>query len=436
MSRMDPGRGSASSLLGRIRFRLLDLGRGTHVLRKFDELLAERTLDIEALRRIQSDKLARYTRAAIENTDFYSAYERFEDFPYLEKAVVNANADRLMSRIRQGKIFRKKTSGSTGTPMVYFTGEESQNYLWAGILLAWNAAGYRLGDKVAIMAGSALFNSGRKQRAYYAMMNATLLSAFDLHQERLGQYARLLAQGGHRLMYAYASAADRLAEYVIANGLEGRFRLKGIVCTAENLTEPMRARIKKAFGCTVLSQYGCNDAGVSAYECSEGSGFHLIITRCFEELAPDGSLVATDLANQHQFLPRLTTGDVVEMGDAPCRCGCGYPLIRRVIGRTSDILRDREGNSVHAIFIDHMLRENTQIAAYQIVYSDTTLKLNLKLAHGDSVDATRYVAMIRDRLRFDTVQVVFNEEFVRLPNDKYRLLQRVDEIPEVADSPA
>ncbi|SFU63013.1 hypothetical protein [Nitrosospira multiformis] len=87
---------------------------------------------------------------------------------------------------------RKKTGGSTGEPLVFYTGTQSQSYLWAGIPLSWRAAGYRLGEPVAFLAGSSLFDTGFKESVYYKLMNIKLFSAFELSDERLQAYTKEL----------------------------------------------------------------------------------------------------------------------------------------------------------------------------------------------------------------------------------------------------
>ena len=138
-------------------------------------------------------------------------------------------------------------------------------------------AGYRLGEPVAFLAGSALFGAGGKQRLYYRLMNVRLLSAFDLSAARLAQYAVTVARC--RLLYGYASAIHRLAQHLLTSPVRPAFALRGIVCTAEVLTDTMRGDIEQAFGVPCFNQYGCNDAGVSAYECERLSGFHLVSAR-------------------------------------------------------------------------------------------------------------------------------------------------------------
>lgn len=88
------------------------------------------------------------------------------------------------------KLFKKTTGGSTGEPFAYYTTSELQSYLWAGIILSWEVAGYKLGEKVAFFAGSSLIKQGIKHKLFYKLLNADLLYASPLNDEVMQAYAK------------------------------------------------------------------------------------------------------------------------------------------------------------------------------------------------------------------------------------------------------
>ena len=424
------GGGTAwQALAGRCRFGLIDLIRGTRsvaLLRELEALAFAPPAALAASRQRAFDAYVARVRAA---SSLYRQYGAFAQFPVIDKAFASANRALLHNRSYHGKLVRKKTGGSTGQPFVYVTGVRAQSYLWAAILLSWRVAGYRLGEPVAFLAGSALFGNGLRQRLYYRLMNARLYSAFDLAPARLAGYARSMAAARCRLLYGYASAIHQLALHVLASRERPVFALRGVVCTAEVLSEPMRAAIEQAFGVPCYSQYGCNDAGVSAYECERRQGFHLISTRAWHEVLDDGRLLATDLANDAFFLPRYDTGDLIKMADAPCPCGRSFPLIASVIGRANDLVRDTAGHSVHSEFFTHLFRDDPDIAAFQVLYDDSELAI---LVHGARVSARqqRYLDRIGAALQFDMIRILRNKPFIRISNGKHRFVMHVDNVAE------
>lgn len=423
-------RGNGSVLqrvAGRVRFGLIDLIRGTRSVALLRDLEALQFEPSASLRQRQSALLDTYVALVRRQSPLYAGYEGFEQFPVIDKAFANAHRDKLVNRGYNGKVVRKKTGGSTGEPFVYATGVEAQSYLWAAILLSWRVAGYRLGEPVAFIAGSALFGSGYKQKIYYKLMNVRMFSAFDMSAERLDAYAAGIAQGRCRLLYGYASAIHQLALHLLRQPARPQFSLRGVVCTAEVLTPAMRATIEQAFGVPCYSQYGCNDAGVSAYECERRDGFHLITQRSYFEVLDGGRLVSTDLSNDAFFLPRYDTGDLVAMAEAPCACGRGFPLIQTVVGRANDLVEDQAGKAVHSEFFTHLFREDPRISEFQVIYDKADLVVIVHCP--DPVFShPPYLERIRAALAFDAVSFAVNRPFVAIKNGKHRFVMRVDNV--------
>ncbi len=415
------------NLAGKIRFGLIDLARGTRALALLRELEALQFEAPQALRARQAKSLQRYASLVRANCTLYAGYDDFSQFPVIDKAFANAHRGALFNRSYRGKLVRKKTGGSTGEPFVYATGVEAQSYLWAAILLSWRVAGYQLGEPVAFLAGTALFGTGYKQKIYYKLMNVHMFSAFDMAAERLAQYADGIARARCRLLYGYASAIYQLALHILQQPERPRFMLRGVVCTAEVLTPSMRACIEQAFGVPCYSQYGCNDGGVSAYECERRQGFHLITQRAYAEVLADGRLVSTDLSNDAFFLPRYDTGDLVDMAATPCACGRGFPLIKSVVGRTNDMVTDSAGNSVHSEFFTHLFREDQRIGSFQVIYDASDLVVIVHCAD-PAFSHPAYVERIRAALAFRSISFAVHRPFVAIANGKHRFVMRVDSV--------
>jgi len=411
-----------------LRYRLIDLARGTRAISLLNALRRSQYDSPQALAARDANRLLAYFNELRASVPLFRNAQHFNDLPVLDKRFINTHRESLMSPHYKGKLVRKKTGGSTGEPLVYYTGTDAQSYLWAGLFLSWEAAGYQLGDKVAFLAGSSLFATGYKQRIYYSLLKVTILSAFDMSATRMDSYAEKLQRGQHRLLYGYASAIHRMARHFLDQGRQPTTALRGIVCTAETLTPAMRADIEAAFGVPCFSQYGCNDAGVSAFECEERNGFHLLSERCHAEVLDGGRLVATDVSNRAMFMPRYDTGDLVRMSGRHCPCGRGLPLIDEVIGRQNDVVVDPDGAAVHSEFFTHLFREDGRIHSFQVVFDAMELRINL---HSAPMQATEqdalvapYAARIRQSLHFPQTVFVFNEPFLTQQNGKHRFVMR------------
>lgn len=409
-----------------LRYALIDLARGTHSLDLLRELEQIQFLSPEELEAQNCDAAKAYYRTLHESIGLFRSATCYADLPIIDKTFIREHRNQLMNPAYRGRLIRKKTGGSTGEPLIYYTGTASQSFLWASLFLAWKVTGWRLGERVAFLAGSALATEGLRNRIYQRLLNLQLLSAFDLSITRLSDYIRALEEGEPRLLYGYASAIHRLARFIIDSKLTPRTRLRAVMCTAEVMTPAMRVDIEHALGVPCFNQYGCNDAGVSAFECELRDGLHLITPRCFAEVLEDGRLIATDLSNTAMFLPRYDTGDRVRMSGRRCPCGRGLPLIEEVLGRQNDLVVDPNGAAVHSAFFNALFREDARIRAYQVVYDERSLSINVHVVSKATAAEieSEYRRSIEGRLRFPLIRFCVNQPFFTLPNAKHRYVMR------------
>lgn len=422
-------RPSMSSSSRNLRFGMIDLVRGTRTVSLLKELEETQFLPPDEIRARQEALLDDYVGKLRRASPLYRGLPDFSAFPIIEKDFVYRNRNLLMNPEYRGKIFRKKTGGSTGEPLIFDTSALAQSHLWAGLLLSWTTAGYRPSDPVVFLAGSSVFGSGYKQSVYYKLMNVRFLTAYNLSPEVMTSYVDTIANGGFRLIFGYATAIHEVALHVLRRPRRPSFSLRGIVCTAEVLTEAMRETIEAAFGASCFNQYGCHEAGVSAYECEEKKGLHLITTRSYHEVQEDGRLISTDLSNDAFFLPRYDTGDLVVMSDQACSCGRGFPLIREVIGRRNDVVRDKSGKVIHHCFFVHLFRHDPRIVAFQVLFDRDRIAILLR-ARVNGNGWPEYTAAVRSAMQFDELLIIEDRPFIHTSGGKRRYVVQVEDVGE------
>jgi phenylacetate-CoA ligase len=75
---------------------------------------------------------------AVNNTDFYSEYRDYKsikDFPIIDKNIIKANIEGLLSQEYRGKeLHCMSTSGSTGTPLTIKQNKNKRNRVLAEII--------------------------------------------------------------------------------------------------------------------------------------------------------------------------------------------------------------------------------------------------------------------------------------------------------------
>jgi phenylacetate-CoA ligase len=153
--------------------------------------------------------------------------------------------------------------------------------------------------------------------------------------------------------------------------------LNAIYTTAEKLLPHMKKNIEDVFDCDVYDNYGLNDGGVGAYECSEHNGLHIDTERSIMEVVDDsrqqisdgiGNVLATGLYNYAMPFIRYDTGDMGYIIEDKCGCGRKSTLLKEIIGRSVDILQTPEGKSVHGWFLLYIFWEYGEgIKEYQVI---------------------------------------------------------------------
>ena len=131
--------------------------------------------------------------------------------------------------------------------------------------------------------------------------------------------------------------------------------LRVVRTVGEVVTDSLRERCRAVLGVPIVDAYTCQEAGYLALECPESGLYHVMAEAVIVEvLRPDGTacgegetgkVVITDLHNHATPIVRYALGDLAEVG-GPCGCGRGLPTIRRIVGRSRNLLRLPDGTRV------------------------------------------------------------------------------------------
>ncbi len=407
-------------LPGKMGFHIVDLLRGTGIMKALKELHAEQYMPVNELNALRRQRLDKLFEKAVSSVPYYNNFSSYEEVPVLTKEVVINHFNEFFSYPKKDGLSKKTTGGSTGVPFAYYTSRESVSYMWAGIIMSWEMTGYKPGDKVIFLAGSSIVKNDWKHKLFYKLLNVDVLYASPLNDEIMNGYAEIIKNQKTAVVYGYSYAINTMAEYLNRVKQHSFPDLKGIVCTAELLTDSARAKIEKAFGVPVFDQYGCNEGGISAFEC-EHKKMHLISTRAYYEVNEENALISTDLINDGFIMLKYNTTDIVEFDNKTCSCKRSFPVIKKMIGRLNDVVVDMDKKVLHASFFGITLSKDSAIHQYQVTFNNDSLQLNI---HSDKDDEAyfrdKYIPVISQYARFDDYTVVLNAPFEKTPNGKHR----------------
>jgi len=349
------------------------------------------------LKALQENQLRSAIASAYENVPYYRqlfrrldlyprdirSIEDLEKLPVLTRETIKKNWEQFkpvnLSRIR---YFSQMTGGSTGTPFLYRLDNFERLFDGALMYRGWGYAGYEPGDRMAILAGSSLdigTRSALVTKVHEVVRNVRMLSSFDLGEDDLRKYVKILDSFRPEFLRGYASAIYFFARWISQNHIE-MHGPKAVFTTAEKLYPHMREMIEGALNCEVYDGYGLNDGGISAYECPEHRGLHLDTERGIAEVVDDsdrqvtagpGRLLATSLSNASMPFIRYETGDMADIlpEEAVCPCGRGYRLLREIIGRSADVLVTPSGKHVHGWYLGIVVCEflGDRVKEFQVV---------------------------------------------------------------------
>lgn len=408
-------------LIGIIRLLVIDMLRGTNIMSELDRLNKEQYLTRAQLDQLSSQKTKQVIAYAKSHVAYYKTFNQNDELPVLTKDLIRGNSEKFLAPNYSEKLYPKSTGGSTGLPLHYYTTAKAQGFMWAGILHSWKVLGYKLGDKVAFVSGTALVKSNWQHQLFYKLLNVEVLSAYDLSEVSIERYLKTINEKQIKLIYGYPTALNQIALYLLKNNNYEFNYLKGIVTTSEVLYNKHRLNIEKAFKVKVRNQYGCNEAGISAFECEYGK-LHLINTASSIEIH-NGDLFGTNLINDAFYFIKYHTGDSIEISEAhTCLCKRGYPIIEKIKGRSVDIIVDKNGKKIHASLFSILFRSLPIVEQFQVQFNENTIDIYLKLNESDlsQEQYNHLLRIVKSQMFFNEYRVFCNSPFLQSENAKHK----------------
>lgn len=358
-----------------VYFPLVQRYKGEHLLEELDSLRRQARLRPEALAARQRERLRSLLREARALPFWSERLAGLGDPPDLEafSQVRPLSKDELRAHFHAltvpgARIVQEgTTSGSTGVAVrVRFSPEhQASNFACQWFGRSWY--GVQIGDPGVWLWGRPVASPVRRAvlSAKARLNNLLLLQIFDLSEETLAGWWRQIRAFRPVYFYGYASALDKLAEYIEAQGPAPDFPVKLVSSAAEVLYDFQRQRLQRVFGAPVANEYGSTETGTIAFECPRG-GWHLMSEHTYAEfLREDGQLAApgelgeiavTPLRNGSMPLLRYRLGDMGARATAPCPCGRPWPTMAMGVGKTVEVVKTRAGRVLSGAIFHYINR--------------------------------------------------------------------------------
>jgi phenylacetate-coenzyme A ligase PaaK-like adenylate-forming protein len=164
-------------------------------------------------------------------------------------------------------------------------------------------------------------------------------------------------------------------------------RLRQIRTIGETLHSGTREAAQRVLGVDITDTYSSEEAGIIAVQCPESGLYHVMAESLIVEVLDErgeacmpgqiGRVVITDLHNFATPLIRYELGDFAETSDA-CPCGRGLPVLKRIVGRSRNMVRLPDGRSFWPLVGFARYRDVAPIRQYQLIQRELeTLEVRL-----------------------------------------------------------
>lgn len=417
----------------------------------YQKLIQNQWIPYEELKEEQAKQLKCMIDFAYKNVPYYhrlfnnlnllpediKEMEDLQKLPILTKDIIKLNWEYFKPiNLNNVKYYEHVTGGSTGTPFKYRLNKFDRFFSGALLYRGWNYGGYKLGDRIVFLGGSSL-NIGPKtyfnDKIHEVVRNLKKLSSYDMADKEMRDYVNTINSFKPKFIRGYASSIYFFSRWIEENNLE-IYQPLAVFTTGENLAPNMREKIGRVFGCDVYNNYGLNDGGVSAYECSHHSGLHIDTERSIMEVVNTngdqlevgkGEILATSLYNYAMPFIRYNTGDIGHITDEICSCNRGHKLLKKLEGRSVDILVTPEGKNVHGWFFDSIFwKYDTRIKEYQVVQEKIDkIVINIIPEEDFDVEVLKKIeAIIRTKSKSWVIQFKFPSKIERTSAGKYKFI--------------
>jgi phenylacetate-CoA ligase len=292
----------------------------------------------------------RLGRAGIKSGDEIRSLSDLRRIPFTTKGDLREGFPYGFLAVPLDEVIRlHASSGTTGTPTtIYFSAADIKR--WTGyVARCIYGTGCNKSDVFQNMITYGLFTGGL---GFHQGGEEVGMLVIPSGPGNTARQFRFMQDFGTTVVHATPSFLLHVESKMKEEGVSrDSVRLRKAFAGAEPYSEDTRRRIENLLAIDVYNSYGLsemNGPGV-AFECQAKNGLHLWEDGYIGEIVdPDtleplsdgetGELVLTCLCREATPLLRYRTRDLSSFYTGPCACGRTHRRLRRITGRTDDML--------------------------------------------------------------------------------------------------
>ncbi|NLX70828.1 MAG: phenylacetate--CoA ligase [Clostridiales bacterium] len=339
-------------------------------------------MDREQLRELQSRRLVETVRRVYHHVPYYrqrmqelgivpediNGVEDLHKLPFTTKQDLRDNYPYGLFAVPLSEIVRlHASSGTTGKPTVVgYTRKDIVNWseLMARTLVS---GGTRMDSVIQVAYGYGLFTGGLGVHYGAERIGASVIPVSGGNTKR---QIMIMKDFGTTVLACTPSYALYLAETMEEMGIKREeLKLQYGIFGAEPWSEAMRKEIEEKMQISAIDIYGLSEVigpGVAS-ECQYKAGLHIFEDHFIPEIidpetgevlpeGKEGELVFTTINKEGLPVIRYRTRDISALNYEPCPCGRTHVRMKKVLGRTDDMIIIR-GVNVFPSQIESVLME-------------------------------------------------------------------------------
>jgi len=376
-----------TKILENLFFPLGDFIMRTEVGKQLKIQRSYNTYNKLELETLQLSKLNTILEHATYSCTFYKKYKmQMEDplvwltkFPILSKKEISGKTDDFISnKFKKDTLIKYETSGSSGIRSTVYLDRKEQSICRAILLNWWEWNGYYIG-KPLVQTGISPDRGIIKSLKDF-LLSTLYIDAFGLTEpDILKKLDRVKNKKGMHL-FGYASSLYVIAKVAGKNNIQLKFDLA--MSQGDKLFDHYQKAIEEEFDTKVVEDYGCNE-GMMIGQKKDLPYFYIYTPHIYLELVDDhgnlvpdgkiGRVIITKLDGFAMPLIRYDTGDLaikLPLEKYPAKRDMAFPLLEKVIGRNTDIIKTPDGKSLIVHTFTGIFEFFPEIIQFQVVQNE------------------------------------------------------------------
>jgi phenylacetate-CoA ligase len=295
----------------------------------------------------------------------------------LTKEIINDNKDSLLSTSYNGKLYKFKTSGSTGKRMEFYGDDSMYKKEAAYIQHSFNSHNSVINDEWTIWIRRHSPKDENDLIVKDYELKRIYVSAFHLNDSTIKFYVDLINNSKSKTIVTYPSTA-----YWLCCLLE-KFDLKlphvtGIHGASEKCLDIWGEKIRNVLGFDLKMHYGQVEKVSFMYQSNDGNNYHESLTYSYTEYDEDNVIVGTSFMNYVMPFIRYRTNDVATLINYPVLNTSTPLIVKEIDGRVDDMIVSESNSKIPSVNFYTVMSKCEDVKMFQL-YQKMDKSLEMKL---------------------------------------------------------